>query len=154
MPSEKSLLTQEYYANPRNAFWKVMQSLTGTPWQAPYTRRIQALNAIGIALWDVVESCTRQGSLDANIRPTSITINAFAEFFATHPHLHWVGLNGGKAYDLFYRHLVKPGALPKSIAYAALPSTSPAYTLSLQDKTAIWRHHLIPYLANRQCDIF
>ena len=123
-----------------------MQTITAVDWQAPYEVRIAALHAAGIALWDVVASCKRQGSLDSNIQRDTITINPFAEFFNQYPQLRCVGLNGGKAFNLFYRHVVKKALLPKYVNYTALPSSSPAYTRPITDKITDWQSHLKPYL--------
>jgi len=146
MPSEKSLEKQEYYGHPRNAFWKIMQTITNIDWQAPYQERVQGLHSIGIALWDIIAHCKRQGSLDSNIHRPSITLNPLAEFFKQHPQLRWIGLNGGKAFELFHRYIVKPDILSQNITYAGLPSTSPAHTIKLDEKIAQWHRHLQPYL--------
>lgn len=63
MPGEQSLQQQQYYAHPRNAFWVIMQQLTGIDAQAPYIDRLQGLKNSGIAVWDMIASCQRKGSL-------------------------------------------------------------------------------------------
>lgn len=146
MPGEKSLAALEYYAHPYNAFWKIMATVTGVDAKAPYAQRIAGLRAANIALWDVIACCERSGSLDSNIKPSSVMINDFANFFTQQPQLQWVGLNGGKAFSLFTKHVVKTGILPRHVAYTALPSTSPAYTLKLSDKMLKWQAHLSCYL--------
>ena len=61
MPGRASLQANQYYAHPRNAFWPIMGSLIGFAADDPYQRRCDALLAAGVALWDVMASCRRQG---------------------------------------------------------------------------------------------
>jgi len=65
MPGAASLAAGEYYAHPRNAFWTIIDSVFGVRRELPYAARMQGLSAHGIALWDVLQSCERAGSLDA-----------------------------------------------------------------------------------------
>ena len=143
MPGEKSLAAQQYYAHPQNAFWKIMQTITNIPFDADYQRRTAGLLAKGIALWDVLASCQREGSLDSNIEASSIQINDFQRLFEQLPQLKLIALNGGKAFQLFERHIVKAGLLPSKIDYAKLPSTSPAYaSLRPEHKAKLWHQQL------------
>ena len=72
LPGQESLRQQQYYAHPRNAFWRVMEAVLGIPTDTPYPQRCQALMDAGIALWDVCASARRPGSLDGAI-PVSYT---------------------------------------------------------------------------------
>ncbi|HDS63141.1 MAG TPA: DNA-deoxyinosine glycosylase [Methanofollis liminatans] len=141
-PSALSLAAGEYYANPRNAFWQVMEAVFGVPHILPYGERTAALTARGVALWDVLEGCCRQGSSDASIRDG--TGNNIPGFLREHPTVRTVALNG-RAAETWLRR-VHPGLwnLP-GVAVVALPSTSPAHArLSLDDKILIWRDALTP----------
>ena len=147
MPGVASLTAQQYYAHPRNAFWSIMASMTGVAASADYALRTQALIDHGIALWDVIAACERPGSLDQHIVMSSVTVNDFSALFAYCPQLCWVGLNGGKAFELFKRYVVKPNILPEHIAYSQLPSTSPANSrLNLAAKQELWLAQLSHYL--------
>ncbi len=92
----------------------------------------------GLALWDVIASCERDGSLDSAIRREEL--NDFAAFFASHPNIRAVLVNGGLAAQKF-----KP-ALAEGRPIVRLPSTSPAYTLPYDEKRAAWRSALMQFL--------
>ena len=140
LPGQVSLQRQQYYAQPRNAFWKIMGRLYGTGQELPYAERAQRLVQNGIALWDVCAAAQRPGSLDAAIVHSSVVPNDFAAFIESHPHVGLICFNGGKAADL-YRRLVLPG-LPanlRAIHYATLPSTSPAHAaMPFEEKLTRW----------------
>ena len=139
MPSAASLRENAYYAHPRNAFWPLMGELFGVDPGMPYPRRCRALARRGVALWDVLRACRRRGSLDADIEPDSVEVNAFAEFFARHPSIGWVFFNGAAAEALYCRHaLATLGERAGALRYRRLPSTSPAATMPLADKRAAW----------------
>jgi len=63
MPGKASLAAGEYYAHPRNVFWTIMGELVGAHPGLPYQDRLKILRCSGIALWDVLGSCVRPGSL-------------------------------------------------------------------------------------------
>ena len=140
MPGAASLAADQYYAYPRNHFWPIMGRLLGAGPELPYAKRVRRLKSSGIALWDVLESCVRPGSLDADIEENSIVVNDFAGFFGAHPRIGAVFFNGAKAESAYRRHVLKglpaaAGALPA----LRLPSTSPAHAaLSLDRKLALW----------------
>ncbi len=131
-PSEKSLDTGEYYANTRNQFWRLLGTLLGFDAELPYAERIDAVTAGGVALWDVVHSCRRVGSLDANIDRKTLVLNDFTAFLTQHPTIERGFVNGLTAYTLFQQAGI---ALPA----ARLPSSSGALTMSFADKLAAWQ---------------
>ena len=136
MPGEASLKAKQYYAHPMNAFWRIMGELVGAGPDIPYPARTQLLRAHGIAVWDVLKSCVRPGSLDSSIRDE--VPNDFARFFMAHPRLTHIGLNGGKAAASFKRHAATH--CPGHVVVATLPSTSPAHAArSFAEKLALWR---------------
>lgn len=143
MPGERSLTDQQYYAHPQNAFWRIMATITGVAFEQNYKQRIAGIVKANLALWDVIAYCEREGSLDQRIEPTSIVVNDFENFFAQHPQLQAVGLNGSTAYRLFVQHVVKKQLLPANVSYQQLPSTSPAHAqMTLQQKIKIWQEWL------------
>ena len=97
MPSVLSLGAQQYYANPRNAFWRITGEIFGFDASAPYEERVSALVTQRIAVWDVLRSCRRVGSLDSAVEPDSMVVNDFGQFFDQHPSITRVFFNGAAA---------------------------------------------------------
>jgi double-stranded uracil-DNA glycosylase len=124
MPGKESLRAGQYYAYRRNTFWPIMGDLIGALPTLPYESRIKILKSAGMALWDVLASCTRDSSLDADIDETSTSPNDFASFFLAHPHITQVFFNGTVA-EKYFRTLVQHSLEPQSLHYQRLPSTSP-----------------------------
>lgn len=144
MPGTASLQAQQYYAHPRNAFWPIMGTLCGFSATLPYDARVQHMLTAEIAIWDVLQCCTRHQSLDSAIVPDSMVMNDFQAFFLAHPQIEQVYFNGQKAATL-YRRFVVP-SLSGSVAVLpqmTLPSTSPAHaSINLAAKLATWSHLL------------
>lgn len=139
MPGRASLRAGQYYAHPHNAFWRIVGELAGAGRELPYDQRLRALRASGIALWDVLASCARPSSLDADIEHGSLVANDFAAFFARHPRIARVYFNGTKAEEC-YRRRVLPALGQDGMAYQRLPSTSPANaSIPYARKLAAWR---------------
>lgn len=144
MPGAASLRAGQYYAHPRNAFWRIMGDLLGAPVPSPanYPERLRTLNRAGVALWDVLHSCTREGSLDADIDAASIRPNDFASFFRTHPGVRHVFFNGATAERCFRRHVLPALAdsATRRLRFQRLPSTSPAHAgVPYAEKLTAWR---------------
>lgn len=141
MPSVASLARQQYYAHPRNAFWPIMGRLYGAGPGVPYDQRRELLCAHGLAVWDVLRECLREGSLDMSIRGDSEQPNDFVAFFESHPWIHTIFFNGGKAEAAFARH-VRPKLveLDREFRRVRLPSTSPAHAgRSFAEKLSAWK---------------
>lgn len=120
MPSPASLAAGMYYSHPRNAFWQIMHDLTGDDPGNTNSSKRSFLLRHGIALWDTLGECEREGSLDSNIK--NERPNQVAELIAGCPLIKAVFLNGGAAYKYYRRFHAEKIALP----YYRLPSTSPA----------------------------
>ncbi len=137
LPGDASLAAGRYYGHPRNQFWRLMQGVTGLPLERlDYARRLEALRSAGVGLWDVIQSATRPGSLDARIRDHQV--NPLAEFVAGLPRLRLVAFNGGKAAGLGRKLL---GDTP-NLALVDLPSSSPAHAIDYAVKQSAWREGL------------
>jgi TDG/mug DNA glycosylase family protein len=136
MPGRRSLEARQYYAHRQNAFWRILGRLVGFEPAAPYGARVRALKAARIALWDVLHSCVREGSLDAGIEDEAA--NDFRAFFRDHRAITHVFFNGTKAEASYRRHVL--GAIELPLRYRRLPSTSPAHaSLPFARKLAAWR---------------
>ena len=133
LPGERSLARAQYYAHPRNAFWRLAGAVAGVELVSlPYAARLEALLAAGIGLWDTVASARREGSLDGAIR--GLAANPVAELVQTLPELRAVGFNGGKSAEIGMKALA--GAT--HLALVPLPSSSPAFTLPFEAKLERW----------------
>jgi hypoxanthine-DNA glycosylase len=77
MPGKASLQAGQYYAHPRNQFWPILGELVGAGPTLNYDARISVLLSANIALWDVLKSCYRSSSLDADIDKASMIANDF-----------------------------------------------------------------------------
>ena len=137
MPSVASLEAGFYYGHPRNAFWRILSEVFGEALPHTVEEKTVLLTGNGVALWDVLESCEREGSLDSAIREPAM--NDFAGLFERCPGIEKVLFNGGTARRLFMK--CGKGLLERR-RWAQLPSTSPAYTLSYERKLALWRQAL------------
>ena len=143
MPGKESLRAGQYYAHPRNAFWPIMGELVGAKATLAYQARTQVLKSAGIALWDVLASCTRHSSMDADIEADSICPNDFASFFRKHPHITHVFFNGTMAEQCFHKY-VQPLLESRPHRYQRLPSTSPAYaSMRYEQKLNAWKVILV-----------
>lgn len=139
MPGEASLQAQQYYAHPRNQFWPIITRLLKAGPDLPYAERTALLRTNRIALWDVLQSCTRKGSLDSAIQAEQA--NDFAAFFKKQNSISHIFFNGRKA-EASFRRLVQP-AIVCTAKCRTLPSTSPANaTCSLERKYEIWKSEL------------
>jgi len=148
LPGEESLRLQQYYGHPRNHFWPLVSALFGEPVPPAYDERVQLLQRNRCALWDVLESAERIGSSDSAIR--NPVANPFAMFFSDHAKIKTIAFNGQKARELFRRHVVKPGLVSESdFTTIDLPSSSPLYTKTLEEKLAVWREKLVPVILSR-----
>lgn len=138
IPGKASLEAGEYYAHPRNQFWPIIAELLQCGPLADYPSKIRALLDANIALWDVMQSCYRPGSLDSAIDKSSVVANDFPGFLADHPRIRHIFFNGATAEQAF-RRLVLPDLLYPKSRLQRLPSTSPAHAaLSLQQKLQSW----------------
>jgi double-stranded uracil-DNA glycosylase len=141
MPSEASLVRQQYYGHPRNAFWPIMSALFGSDPELCYQRCKEMLMENRIAVWDVLQRCNRLGSSDSNIKLATIRTNDFASFFTEYKCIKRVFFNGRMAEKLYQKRILPTlNHCFSYLEYKCLPSTSPAYaTLKFEQKLEAWK---------------
>lgn len=136
MPGVKSLTEQQYYAHPQNRFWKLMALICNNK-DLPnkdYQEKLNILLEHGIALWDVIKSCDRAGSLDTDIK--NEVPNDIERLLTKYPNIKKIFLNGNKSYTAFKKYF--PNILSKYNCYK-MPSTSPANArYRLDDLYEVW----------------
>jgi TDG/mug DNA glycosylase family protein len=138
LPGRLSLERGEYYANPQNAFWKIVAAqIPDLP--ADYAGRVAGLIEHRVALWDVLAAATRSGSLDADIGDDAVH-NNFRAFFHIHPHITLVAFNGKVASELYEQRVLSTLTdAQRAIVRETLPSTSGAHaSLPFPQKVARW----------------
>ena len=140
MPGVASLNAYQYYAHPRNRFWSIMSQLFSIPLELEYEQRCSQLIRNNIALWDVLASCQRTGSLDSNISSNSIVTNDFNTFLHDHNDIVYVFFNGTKAEKEYVKRVIPSlDEVHVHIQYQRLPSTSPAMaSITLEQKIDHW----------------
>ena len=139
MPSAASLAAGQYYAHPQNRFWPLMAKLLERRDTPPknYEERLEMLLRHHVALWDAIDVCEREGSLDSAIK--NETANDFSVFLEKWPAIHTIGLNGGKAYSSFAK-ANRPLLSHPDLRIVKLPSTSPANARwRMDDLIASWK---------------
>ncbi|MEC5173948.1 DNA-deoxyinosine glycosylase [Chryseobacterium nepalense] len=133
IPGVKSLEKQQYYGHPQNKFWKIIFELLNEEFTEDYDQRIQILKNHHIALWDVIDSCERKGSLDSEIKNEEA--NQIEELLEDHSNIKAIFCNGGKSYKNVQKILGKNYKIPVFL----LPSTSPLHTVSFEKKLEEWK---------------
>jgi len=133
VPGVKSLEMQQYYAFPQNQFWRLMFHLFDEEFSTDYNTRLKLLKNNKIALWDVIESCVRKGSLDTEIKDE--IDNNIPLLIENHPHIKTIFCNGQKS----YKNLVKILGKNFKIPIVVLPSTSPLHTVKFEEKLESWK---------------
>ena len=134
IPGVKSLEKQEYYGHPQNKFWPIIFELFNEDFTSDYQRKLQILKSNKIALWDVIDSCERKGSLDSAIKNENA--NDILQLLEEYPNIKLIACNGQKS----YKNLIKIVGKNFAIPIIALPSTSPLHTISFDKKLQDWRH--------------
>lgn len=136
IPGVKSLEMQQYYAHPQNKFWRIILELLNEEFTEDYAKRIQTLKKHHIALWDVIDSCERKGSLDSEIKNEEA--NQIDELLEDYPNVKAIFCNGGKSYKNLQKLLGKNYKIPIFL----MPSTSPLHTISFERKFEEWKKAL------------
>ena len=123
LPGDESLRRKEYYGNPKNLFWKVLAAVFMDDVPEGYTSKKKFLATHHVALWDVLASAERDGSLDSHIKREER--NDVAGFLQKHPSINTVVLNGGKAARAFRKTVQDCPEAFQGIQILEFTSTSP-----------------------------
>ena len=125
MPGVTSLAARQYYAHPQNRFWRLMFRLLDDTSEVPadYQARLSLLLRHHIALWDSIDSCDRQGSLDSDIK--NETGSDISSLLDAYPNIRTICLNGAKSFQAFRKYNRSLLDRPQLVIHP-LPSTSPA----------------------------
>jgi len=141
MPGQKSLDENQYYAHPRNTFWRIMANIFDFDIELSYKERCIELAKNKVALWDVMQHCERPGSLDSAIVNNTIIPNDFNTFFKKYKNIKLIGFNGQKAAQTFNKKV--SNTLDFDIKTVTLPSTSPAHaSMSFEEKLTVWHDRI------------
>ena len=119
-PSVMSLEKAEYYGNPRNQFWQIMERIAGVPADRPYAERISCLKKRRFALWDVLATCERHASCDQSIRNPQA--NDIAGLLEDYPTIACIALNGNVGATRWMRRLLPEVMSRTDIRIYSLPS--------------------------------
>lgn len=107
-------------AHPQNRFWPVIAALYGEEDPKTSEGRAELLLSHGLALWDVLASCTITGAADSTIRDP--IPNDIPGLLRQYPGITRIAATGSTAAQL-YRRLVEPQA---GLPAIGLPSPSAA----------------------------
>jgi len=141
MPGEKSLELQQYYGNRGNQFWKLMFTILNVPFTLNYHERLELLLKHDIALWDVLQYCEREGSLDSNIK--NEVANDFESFYSEHPAIKNVFFSSKNAAAYYDKYVGRR----TDIIYDVLPSPSGANaSKSFSEKLGEWQKKILPLI--------
>jgi len=142
-PSVKSREQSFYYAHPRNRFWKVLAAICDEDEPQTVQMKKQFLHRQHIAVYDVIESCSIEGSSDSSIRdvlPADLTPILEGSSVGGR-----IIANGGKAASLYQKYIYPETNIPA----VKLPSTSPANAaFSLDDLISVWGRKIRELLRN------
>ncbi len=139
IPGIASTSAGQYYAHPRNSFWNIVGAILGFSANTSYEEKVETLKRSSIALWDVLEHCTRPGSMDADIDMRSAKPNDIIGLLRRQPGIDTICFNGIAAEKIFNQYVL-PTLADIPVKYIRLPSTSPAHaTMSFEKKLIAWR---------------
>ena len=143
MPGVISLQAVEYYANPRNAFWKIIGELFELDIECSYESRIRQISELPLVLWDTLRACQRSGSLDSSILRQQIEANDIGGLLEQYSGLRAIVFNGA-ASEKYLKQLVKQDVpARRELALLKMPSTSPANAgMKFEQKLLAWRELL------------
>jgi len=134
IPGDQSIAKQQYYGNNGNHFWKIVFTIFGENYNSNYEEKKQLLKTHGIALWNVLASCIREGSSDSKIK--NEVVNDFEKLLCDYPNIRHIFFES-KTAAKFYLKYMQPN---NKIIYYTLPSTSGLNAwMTLEQKIESWK---------------
>lgn len=121
VPGVKSWEMKQYYAHPQNQFWKIIFDLFDKEFTSDYETKKHLVLDNKLALWDVIDTCYREGSLDSAIQNQET--HDIEKLLKQYPKIKVIFCNGKVA----FKNLQKIVSKENTIQIFPLPSTSPAY---------------------------
>ena len=135
-PSLKSFENSFYYSHPQNQFWKILSEISGYPVNNK-DQKIWLLKELHLGLWDIVKSCSRENSSDANLK--DITPNDIAGLLKEYPNIKQIAFTSRFAQKVFEKYFKD-----LNIKTLYLPSPSPAYAaMKFEDKCKVYKEKLL-----------
>ena len=130
-PSLDSFSNNFYYAHSKNQFWKILENIFNVKLDSIEDKK-SFLTSHHIALWDVIKSCTRKNSSDANLK--DIELNDIETLLKKYPNIKAIGFTGQRAYKLFKKEFCL------EVELVVLPSPSPAYAkMRIEEKIEVYK---------------
>lgn len=99
-PSVKSLEGSFYYLHPQNKFYQMIAKFFNEEFPVSIEDKKDIVIRNHIALWDIIKSCKREGSLDSAIKDITVVD------LLTIPNIDKIkiGCTGKKSYELTKKH--------------------------------------------------
>jgi hypoxanthine-DNA glycosylase len=135
-PSLKSFENSFYYSHPKNQFWKILSEISGYPINNK-DQKIWLLKELHLGLWDIVKSCSRENSSDANLK--DIVPNDIATLLKEYPNIKQIAFTSRFAQKVFEKYFKD-----LDIKTIYLPSPSPAYAaMAFEEKAKVYKEQLL-----------
>ena len=138
-PSVKSREGHFFYHHPKNRFWKTLAGVLDVPVPDTIAEKKAFLLSHRIALWDVIASCSIEGSSDSSIR--DVVPNDLSVILSTADN-RAIFCNGKTSWNYYRKYQEAVTGIPA----VSLPSTSPANAAwSLEKLKGAW-NVILPYI--------
>ena len=138
-PSVKSREGHFFYHHPQNRFWKTLAGVLDVPVPDTIDEKKAFLLSHRIALWDVIASCSIEGSSDSSIR--DVVPNDLSVILST-ADIRAIFCNGKTSWNYYRKYQEAVTGIPA----VSLPSTSPANAAwSLEKLKGAW-NVILPYI--------
>ena len=138
-PSVKSREGHFFYHHPKNRFWKTLAGVLDVPVPDTIAEKKAFLLSHRIALWDVIASCSIEGSSDSSIR--DVVPNDLSVILST-ADIRAIFCNGKTSWNYYRKYQEAVTGIPA----VSLPSMSPANAAwSLEKLKGAW-NVILPYI--------